>query len=175
MHFADITWIIDSIDTGHKTLGIYMNSDSSTFVHIQYVGIQVFDELETPDGPMTPTDINSTNFSESEQIIGTWIDGKPLYRKVVVTYDTVQTDIPCAIAHGVTGWDKMWIDLGNSFFYESNRKRSLPLEQTSYTSTNGSDKCHAYVEADYIYIVSVGGWGTGWEKVITLNYTKVND
>lgn len=175
MMSADITWIINSIDTGHKTLGIYMNSNSSTFVILQYVGIQVFDELETPDGPTTPANINSDNYSESEHMIGTWINGKPLYRKVIVTYDTVQTDIPYAIAHGVTGWDRMWIDLGNSFFYESNRKRSLPLEQTSYTSTSGNDKCHAYVEADYIYIVSVGGWGTGWEKVITLNYTKVND
>ena len=81
MMSADITWIINSIDTGHKTLGIYMNSNSSTFVILQYVGIQVFDELETPDGPMTPTNTNSNNYSETEQIIGTWIDGKPIYRK----------------------------------------------------------------------------------------------
>ena len=50
MHFADVTHIINSIDTGHKTLGVYMNSDTSTFVHIQYVGIQVFDEMETAGG-----------------------------------------------------------------------------------------------------------------------------
>ena len=114
-------------------------------------------------------------FSTNEQIIGTWVDNKPLYRKVLITYDTVETDVNYQMAHGVPGWDRMWIDLGNSYFYEKNRKRSLPIEQTFYTSTTGGDMCHAYIEGDYVYIVSHGGWGTGWEKVITLLYTKNED
>jgi hypothetical protein len=135
------------------------------------VALTIFNKLckfkyEFPSG-------NSDNYSESEQIIGTWIDGKTLYRKVITTYDTVENEVKFSIAHGVSGWDKMWVDLGNSFFYENTRKRSLPMEQTFYTSTDGNDMCHVYIEGDYVYIVSRGGWGTGWLKVITLNYTKV--
>lgn len=118
---------------------------------------------------------NLLEFSTEEHIVGKWIDGKPLYRKVISTYEPVITDVNLAIAHGVLAWDKMWVDLGNSYYYEANRKRSLPLEQTFYTSTTGSDMTHVYIEGDYIYIVSHGGWGEAWEKVITLLYTKSND
>lgn len=118
---------------------------------------------------------NSLEFSTEEHIVGKWTDGKPLYRKVISTYEPVITDVNLAIAHGVPAWDKMWVDLGNSYYYEAHRKRSLPLEQTFYTSTTGSDMTHVYIEGDYIYIVSHGGWGEAWEKVITLLYTKSND
>ena len=118
---------------------------------------------------------NLLEFSTEEHIVGKWIDGKPLYRKVISTYEPVITDVNLAIAHGVLAWDKMWVDLGNSYYYEVNRKRSLPLEQTFYTSTTGSDMTHVYIEGDYIYIVSHGGWGEAWEKVITLLYTKSDD
>lgn len=132
---------------------------------------QAISEIQMSDEVMA----EMSTFEEDEHVIGTWIDGKPLYRKVLTTYDVVENQINFSMAHGVSGWDKMWVDLGNSFYYESIRKRSLPMEQTFYTSSTGTDMCHVYIEGDYVYIVSRGGWGVGWLKVITLLYTKTAD
>lgn len=139
---------------------------------IEYNGTDIPDGWEVlPEG----LNIDNSKYETQEHRIGTWIDGKPLYRRVITTYATVESEKEFKIAHGVSDWDKMWIDLGNSFYYEAIRKRSLPIEQTFYTSASSTDMCHAFVEGDYVYIVSRGGWGEAWLKTITLNYTKNTD
>lgn len=114
-------------------------------------------------------------FSTKEQIVGKWINGKTLYRKVISTNEPVIGGTNLPIKHNVSNWDRMWVDLANSYYYEENRKRSLPLEQTYYTTTDSVDKAHIYIEGDYVYLVSYGGWGEHWEKVITLLYTKTTE
>ena len=114
-------------------------------------------------------------YSTEEQHIGYWIDGKPLYRKVITTTEAIEGGINLQINHGVTNYDKMWVDLGNSYYYNSETTRSLPIEQTFYTTAVSAGKAHVYTEGDYIYLVSSGGWSTSWEKVVTLLYTKTTD
>ena len=119
---------------------------------------------------------NKFNYSTEEQIIGKWIDGKTLYRKVILTDETILEDVNLQIPHGITDYDKIWVDLGNSFYYNStSNHRSLPLIQTFYTTTSSKDRAHVYLEGDYIFIVSTGGWSNSWQKIITLNYTKTTD
>lgn len=115
---------------------------------------------------------NLYSTSETDFGVGQWIDGKTIFRKVIATNENVVAGTTLAIAHGITNYGTIWVDLGNSFYFNASTKRSLPMEQTFYTSTSDADRTHVYIDGDYIYIVSVGGWGTHWQKVITLNYTK---
>lgn len=119
---------------------------------------------------------NKFNYSTEEQIIGKWIDGKTLYRKVILTDETILADVNLQIPHGIIDYDKIWVDLGNSFYYNlDSNHRSLPLIQTFYTTTSSTERAHVYLEGDYIFLVSNGGWGNSWQKIITLNYTKTTD
>ena len=113
-------------------------------------------------------------YSTEEQVIGTWLS-KPLYRKIISTTEAIDGTNNLAIAHGVSNWEKMWVDVGHSFYYEEARKRSLSITQNFYTKITSTERSDFYVEGDYVYLVSNGGWGANWEKVITLNYTKTTD
>ncbi len=116
------------------------------------------------------------DYSTSEVFTGKyWIDGKPIYRKVIVTNEVVQANVVLPVAHGITDYDYIWVDMGNSFYYNTVTKRSLPLEQTFYTATSNTDKAHIYLDGSYIYYVSSGGWGDAWEKITTILYTKTTD
>ena len=46
------------------------------------------------------------NYSEQERIIGTWIDGKPLYRKVIIINNIALNKGENTIAHGISNIDK---------------------------------------------------------------------
>ena len=117
----------------------------------------------------------SNIFSTVETRIGTWIDGKPLYRKVVSTTEVMDEDVNLVVPHGITDIDKIWIDFGNSYYYRAEDKRGLTLIQTFYTTTQSQDRTSAYVDENNVHLISTGGWNENWEKVITLNYTKTTD
>lgn len=113
---------------------------------------------------------NLNIYSTEEQRIGVWIDGKPLYRKVISTNTSYNQELE--ILHGVSNYDKMWIDLGKSYYIAD--KTILPLISNSYWG-DFAQKTDAMVYNDRILLYSTGGWGTVWTKVITLNYTKSTD
>jgi hypothetical protein len=115
--------------------------------------------------------VNKLNtYSTEEQVIGTWF-GKPLYGKVIRTYEGYNGTLE--ILHEIENPDKIWIDFGNSYYRASN-SAMIPLNANSYwgdfTQTND-----AMVYNDRIILYSTGGWGEGWEKVISLRYTKTTD
>lgn len=114
-------------------------------------------------------------YSTEEIIVGTWIDGKPLYRKVVSTTEVMQENVNLVVPHGITDIEKIWIDFGNSYYYRADDKRGLTLVQTFYTTTQSQDRTSAYVDENNVHLISTGGWNENWEKVITLNYTKTTD
>lgn len=66
---------------------------------------------EIEDGAVTPEKASFTEYSTTEQVVGTWIDGKPIYRRVFniaspqatnTNYDFVSTNIGSLI--GLWGW-----------------------------------------------------------------------
>ena len=114
-------------------------------------------------------------FSTDEQVIGTWTNGKPLYRKVLSTFEVMSENVNLVVPHGVTGIEKIWIDFGNSYYHRANDKRTLTLVQTFYTTTSSTDRTSAYADDTNVYLISTGGWNDAWEKVITIQYTKEAD
>jgi len=60
-------------------------------------------------------------YSTVEQIIGIWIDGKPLYRKTLEFTPNTDTTVNL----GISNIDKIWIDESHSFIDASNETISL--------------------------------------------------
>lgn len=109
-------------------------------------------------------------YSTKEKRIGIWTDGKPLYEKTLITNTSFSGSVE--ISHGVSNYDKMWIDLSNSYYNAG--KTNLPLIHNSYWG-DFSQKTDAMVYNEKVLLYTDGGWGSDWEKVITLHYTKTTD
>lgn len=84
-----------------------------------FLGDEGTEETETPwvntnmieDGAITPEKISFAEYSNTEQVVGTWIDGKPIYRKVfnIASPQTTNTNYNFVSANvgslvGLWGW-----------------------------------------------------------------------
>lgn len=101
---------------------------------------------------------NSKNYSTTEKVVGTWIDGKPIYQKVFLNVpfkkeilSNVDTVIEFKVsAHGI-GSNSIYHDIGDGFSTTSSRMYKLSngtLEYTSWTN-NESDMSK---DADFIIV-----------------------
>jgi hypothetical protein len=110
-------------------------------------------------------------YSTVEKKIGTWIDGKPLYRKVISTTQSVPSGTT-KIAHGISNVNKIFVE--NAYIFHATNGYSYRLPSIGYDG-NFTDHDYVWLDRTNINIVSNGSWGTAWEKVIILNYTKTTD
>lgn len=114
---------------------------------------------------------NKFNYSTEEQVVGKWIDNKPLYRKVLSTVG-LSGETKKAIAYNITNPDKIWIAGG--FVYSNRRVVTLPM--VGY-NVDLSQKVDVWVETleNVVKLYSNGGWGNDWTFYIIINYTKTTD
>lgn len=119
-----------------------------------------------------------SNLNESPKYITTgeefatneYIDGKRVYEKIFSTNETIKGQETTSFKHNITGVEKIWIDLSNSYIMETTGKcYHLPV---LYYSDNTVDGLQVFVDLNNLYFISNGGWGYGWTKVVRLRYTK---
>lgn len=120
---------------------------------------------------------NKFNYSTEEQVIGKWIDGKPLYRKTITFTTIIKKNEATSIAHNITNVKNIFIDYGASFM-EAN------IGTTNYLSygfpligydNSINDKVFCYANITNIEFYANGNWAGNWIKHITLKYTKTTD
>lgn len=120
---------------------------------------------------------NKFDYSTEEQVIGKWIDGKPLYGKTITFTTTITQNTTTSIAHNITNAKNIFIDYGASFM-EANigtdNYMSYSLSLIGY-SGNITDKMYCYVDITNIIFYANGAWARNWTKHITLKYTKTTD
>lgn len=109
---------------------------------------------------------NLSDYSTSEQRIGTWIDGKPLYRKVI--YDTTSRSAGnYNISHGISNYGE--IISYKVMCYQS----STTIHDGSSTSAlSSSERVTSYFNGNNISI------RTSWaivKTIIIIEYTKTTD
>ena len=97
------------------------------------------------------------------------IDGKQVFTKTLKFTDTLSGGSSISKAHGITDATRIWVDTTNSYFW--NAGVSIPVPGTQYYS-NFSDRIGVQVTNANVVLYADTGWGTGWEKVITLKYIK---
>lgn len=110
------------------------------------------------------SEMNKQNYSTEEQVIGTWIDEKPLYRKVVVFNDLLNPG-DNLIPHGIQNLDKIIrCDLFTATRY---------LFPNSYNSNCYGSVYMVDTTNVNIHLIN-DNYGVG-EKYIVIEYTKTTD
>jgi hypothetical protein len=136
---------------------IYDASQNKTVMFVrQYVG-GAWTEWKTQE-----------SYSNTEQIVGTWIDGKPLYRKVIQYAGLAGGQVLniATIANADT------VLIKNAYLRSTNdTKLVYPLNMVGY-SGNLTDKVYVFSEKNVIKAYSSGGWGNLWQLVVVVEYTK---
>lgn len=105
-------------------------------------------------------------YSRSEIKTGTWIDNKPVYRRIFTINLGAAPNI--AQAHSLTNLDKFWINQSASFVFSSNE--SLP--STWYYSS--TDWARTWITSTTIRFRSPGDL-TNRVLWVTVEYTKTTD
>lgn len=110
-------------------------------------------------------------YSTNEIVIGRWIDGKPIYRKVLNSVG-LAGNTKKSIAYNIDNLDKIWIENG----FAINALRIVTVPMVGYNG-NVSDKVDVWIEKqeNVVKLYSNGGWGKDWTFYIILNYTKSTD
>lgn len=138
-----------------------LNSNSST------------NALSAKQGKILNETINDkSTYSTSETVVGTWIDGKPLYRKVITTTNTISNDT--VIAHGISNVNLIYIK--NAFMFNPSGQISwqLPIDLYGTTETS-TDRVGVAVGTNNIIFKCDTSWGNAWTKYVVLEYTKTTD
>lgn len=120
------------------------------------------------------------NYSTEEQKIGTWIDGKPIYRKTLQISNSGGTTTSVDLSS--LNISNIFFDFSKSFYYWESGNRILPListniDATSIASTTVSQNQtgiyyhptnkRLYLEFGYNRKITSG--------VVTIEYTKTTD
>ena len=120
---------------------------------------------------------NKFNYSTEEQVIGKWIDGKPLYGKTITFTTTIKMNETTSIAHNIENAKNIFIDFSASFMEANigeNNYLSYNFPIIGYAG-NLTDKVYCYVNPTDINFYASGAWAENWIKHITLKYTKTTD
>ena len=99
----DKVWVYGDLLLNDKPIG---NGDT-----LPINSIVEYDGDTVPVGYEEVADENT--YSREEQVIGTWIDGKPLYRKVIECGAMTGTEL--YVSHKITNFDLLWIDQSNTW------------------------------------------------------------
>lgn len=127
---------------------------------LETLGTEVVDTLdgnETTKAPSVRAVKEALSYSTEEQVIGKWIDGKPLYRKVIS--HTITGSSQEKEPHNISNIDRV-ISIKNSL-----------INQYGYFMAN-EPTISANMDAFNIYITSE--WATGFTYFI-IEYTKTTD
>ena len=135
------------------------------------VGTEVdYDGSTVPSGWTQVADPNT--YSTDEVKIGTWINGKPLYRKTIIIENVVK-GTATTYNHGIQNVDTIFID-ANSFYKFSggtplaNMLNNYQNIDKQMTRTVATSTIIEYYVGDYV----VSGITDGY---ITVYYTKTTD
>ena len=114
-------------------------------------------------------EIDKKVYSETEKRVGTWIDGKPLYRKTISTTITLGATTAVNLAHGISNVGH--IAFVNGYFIYGVAKMILP-----YMSGETAYNCGISIDTTNIRFGknSATNWGSV-PIVITIEYTKTTD
>ena len=109
-------------------------------------------------------------YSTTEQVIGEWIDGKPLYRKTVAV-GSMPNNSEKPVSHGISNVEFI-TSVGGSTRNASGLV--LPLPYLSNTQ-NQDTAISVHVTATTIFITAFSDRSNYTESYITLVYTKTTD
>lgn len=118
------------------------------------------------------------NYSTSEKVIGTWIDGKPLYRKTVTINSINASNNYIDVSHGISNMSMPISVKGIVKITNVNQYRPLGC---MFINTSGDLDSqyvfNVYGVTESAFTLCYGNWWkTRFDKAyITIEYTKTTD
>lgn len=166
---------------------IFTDSEVAPIWLVEYNTTRVGTELDEIDAELAKinkriTDIGTTaqiNYSTEEQVIGTWIDGRPIYQKTITDYDILNTaNGTVLVAENIdflisqpTGTAKFVNALDGSL-------ANAPLPQVASISdyaVGANATSNGYVSLDIGEAINKQGNYSSAIATITFQYTKTTD
>lgn len=121
--------------------------------------------------------VDTTVYSTEEQVVGKWINNKPLYRKTFVQPFTVASGAVTitAITHGIGNIENIWV--GNESYYLDASGNSYAINYCDVTSASSGKRIKTFASSAAVSIsISEGIFSDGNGNAnITLYYTKSTD
>lgn len=118
--------------------------------------------------------LNKLNtYSREETIVGTWLNGEPLYRKVMVFNTEINSESENKFAHNIENAN--FIRIKEAHLYQPGSGYSLPLPITLYSSNTAFDNLNIRVDRTHVWFLVATTWSGGWYKIVILEYTKTTD
>ena len=146
--------------TFYKTSSTQLYFTTSSLVINKIIGYKMGVMKATIDNPKNG-DIYSTSATLTG---GTWINGKPIYRKIVTESLTSTTSASFDISHGL-GFDEI-VNFRGVIISSNKRNYPLPYVDSSGNSTS------VYVIPDYFKVVIKGqSWSSGTSLRFIIDYT----
>lgn len=114
-------------------------------------------------------DLGKEVYSTNEIVIGTWIDGKPIYRKVIDFGALSPNGSKKSMAHGISNIDKFIRVYGIANKPDTRDGRVIP-----YIVKSGSGNMELYQDKTTVTI-STDGDRSAYKAYVILEYTKTTD
>lgn len=127
-----------------------------------------YDGTTIPDGYQQIDDPNE--YSTEEKIIGKWIDGKPIYRKVI-DFGSLPNNTAKTVSHGITNLDKVILISGYCSAPNSTSFFPIPLQ---YKGVDSNYNVEINVTTDYVRMSSSSD-RSNYSATVILEYTKTTD
>ena len=161
--------------TGNKTSGdlnLVGTGDIATTIDSASTNSQVA-------GAKAVYDATLDNYSTTEQMIGTWIDGKPLYRKIVtnafpqVTSDGTQAYTSIDLSS--LSPEEVIIEWANTFNAAKTSTQMFPIARNVGTTSNSELIARVLYSSNYLYIYcKIQSYNTN-TLIASILYTKTTD
>ena len=114
---------------------------------------------------------NFNKYSTTEEVIGTWIDGKPIYRKTM-EFSNLSTG-ESTIAHGLQNIELLMVNKDWSFIIMNNAEKSMwQLGNSNQASNFSKYSCNVVWTTTSNISVYIGSGLNPKKLIITFEYTK---
>lgn len=164
--YGSTDWNIGIFNVRENMFDFWIGSSALSLASVVYITFQYTKTTDTAgSGTWTTQGALAHHYSTEEHIIGTWIDGKPLYEKSYVTsqfsgdYD-ITTDIPFDGAFVVSG------------YYLLNDSNGSMIGLNEWFASANYSFCHVEKATKKIRCYLMGYTGIGY---FTIQYTKTTD
>ena len=144
---SDLNEIKNVVNTNDDNMGLLSNLNTTNKSNL----VSAINEVN-----------NKFNYSTEEQVIGTWTNGKPLYRKIVFG-NVPQSNYYPTVATGITNLDKV-VSISLCLAYGDNRQYFASVRYNNYYLSKEND--------NQITIVAPEIEG---DATFTIYYTKTTD
>lgn len=159
-----------TVQTGKIPFSLYDDKNGNIGVTIGEQATGAGFNVLTDDIHLKPLDLVPNGVAAK---CGYQIDGKDVYRKMFTSTGDIVSGTPLKIAHGITSYEDIWIDMSLSHMTYASKNLRYPLVMTGYNGNFSSgNQIQVAINGTNIELTTndTYGWKSWWKKVIVVMY-----